>query len=302
MSICIVAFVATLSQTAVQAPRTELLWPNGAPLAVGTEAADRPLLNIWAPAAGTANGCGIVVCPGGGYGGLALDHEGKQVGEWLSSIGVTAFVLTYRVAPRYRHPAPLLDVQRAIRTVRARAAEWHVDPARLGVLGFSAGGHLASSAGTHFDEGNPAAPDPLDRVSSRPDFMVLCYPVISFTAPYTHVGSRQNLLGPSPAAELVASFSNETQVTARTPPTFLFHTSEDTGVPPENSVAFYLALRKAGVPAELHIYERGPHGVGLAQKDPVLSTWPERCRAWLETRGFLKAGSTPAGAEPKAAK
>jgi len=268
-------------------PKTELLWPAGAPGAVGTEAADRPSLAIYPAPAKTANGCGIVVCPGGGYGFLAIDHEGKQIAEWLNSIGVSAFVVSYRIAPRYHHPAPLLDAQRALRIVRARAKEWGVDPSRVGIIGFSAGGHLASSTGTHFDEGKPDATDPVDRASSRPDFMVLAYPVISFTATYTHAGSRKNLLGESPAPELVSSLSSELQVTAKTPPTFLFHTSEDTGVLSENSVAFYTALRKAGVSAELHIYEKGPHGVGLAKSDPVLSTWPERCRAWMAARGYL---------------
>ena len=268
--------------------KIEALWPQGAPDAVGSEDKDKPTLTIHAPATEKKNGCAVVVCPGGGYGFLAVDHEGRQVGEWLSSLGVTAFVLNYRIAPRYHHPAPLQDAQRAIRTVRARAGEWGVDSTRIGILGFSAGGHLASSAGTHFDDGVAAAEDPVERVSSRPDFMVLAYPVISFTEPYTHTGSLRNLLGDSPAAELVLSLSNERQVTARTPPTFLFHTNADKGVPPENSVAFYLALRKAGVPAELHIYEKGDHGVGLAQKDPVLATWPERCAAWMGARGFLE--------------
>lgn len=284
---CVV--VAVLGQTPTPAPPAlELLWPDGAPGAVGTELQDKPSLAVWLPEKGKANGCGVVVCPGGGYGFLALDHEGKQVAEWLNSFGVAAFVLSYRIAPRYRHPAPLQDAQRAIRRVRFRAGDWGVDPDRLGILGFSAGGHLASSTGTHLLDGDAGASDPIDRLSSRPDFMVLCYPVISFTQPFSHVGSRQNLLGPSPAPELVTSFSNELQVTARTPPTFLFHTTEDKAVPPENAIAFYLALRKVEVPAEIHVYERGPHGVGLAQKDPVLSTWPERCRAWIEARGYLK--------------
>ncbi|MBI4604514.1 MAG: alpha/beta hydrolase [Planctomycetes bacterium] len=269
-------------------PKVELLWPQGAPGAVGSEASDKPTLAVWLPPAGKAAGCGVVVCPGGGYGFLALDHEGRQVAEWLNSFGAAAFVLSYRIAPRYRHPAPLQDAQRAVRTVRARAKEWGVLPDRVGILGFSAGGHLASSAGTHFDGGNAVSADPVERAGSRPDFMVLAYPVISFTAPYAHVGSRRNLLGDPADPALVESLSSETRVTAATPPAFLFHTSADTGVPPENSIAFYLALRKAGVPAEVHIYERGEHGVGLAPKDPVLSSWPERCRAWMESRGLLK--------------
>ncbi len=290
---CVTTIGLAFSSAPAADPKVEILWPKGAPGAVGAEPADKPTLTIHQPAPEKANGCAVVVCPGGGYGFLALDHEGKQVGEWLGSCGVTAFILSYRIAPRYHHPAPLQDAQRAVRTVRARAKEWSVDPARIGILGFSAGGHLASTAGTHFDEGIAASDDLIERVSSRPDFMVLCYPVISFTAPYTHTGSRDNLLGKSAPPELVLSFSNELQVTAKTPPAFLFHTTEDTGVPPENSVAFYLAFRKAGVPAELHIYEKGQHGVGLAQKDPVLSTWPDRCRAWMEARGFLGKGLQP---------
>jgi acetyl esterase/lipase len=197
-------------------------------------------------------------------------------------------VLKYRLGPRYRHPAPLSDAQRAIRLVRAHAAEWKLDPKRIGILGFSAGGHLASTAGTHFDPGRKDADDAIERWSCRPDFLLLAYPVISFTTEYVHKGSRQNLLGENPDAALVESLSNEKQVTAETPPTFLFHTSEDTGVPPENSVLFYMALRKAGVPAELHIYEHGKHGVGLASSDPVLATWSKRCADWLRSHGVLK--------------
>lgn len=268
-------------------PKVELLWPHGAPGAAGAEDADKPTLTIWQPSADKANGCAIVICPGGGYGFLAVDHEGKQIAEWLNSLGVTAYMLKYRIAPRYKHPAPLQDAQRAIRTVRARAAEWKVDPHRVGILGFSAGGHLTSTAATHFDDGHADALDPIEKVSCRPDFAVLCYPVISFTTPYTHVGSRENLLGKTPDEKLVQSLSSELQVTEKTPPTFLFHTNEDSGVPPENSVLFYMALRKAKVPAELHIYEKGAHGVGLAQKDPILSTWSGRCADWLRGRGLL---------------
>jgi acetyl esterase/lipase len=181
----------------------------------------------------------------------------------------------------------ITDVQRAIRFVRHRAAEYRIAADRVGVWGFSAGGHLASSAATRFDDGAPSAADPIDRLGSRPDFAILAYPVISFTTPYTHKGSLRNLLGDNPDPKLVESFSNELQVTPRTPPTFLFHTSADTGVPPENSVLFYLALRKAGVPAELHIYEKGPHGVGLAPLDLALSTWPGRLADWMRGRGLL---------------
>lgn len=268
-------------------PQTVLLWPEGAPGAVGNEEADRPSLTIYLPPAERAVPTGVVVCPGGGYAKLAMDHEGRQVAEWLNSLGVAAFVLKYRLGPRYRHPAPLNDAKRAIRMVRSRAAEFRVAPDRIGVWGFSAGGHLASTLATHFDGGDPAAADPVERASCRPDFAILAYPVISLTTEFVHKGSRRNLLGEDPDPALLESLSSEKQVTPRTPPTFLFHTDEDKGVPAENSVLFYLALRKAGVPAELHIYERGRHGVGLAPDDPVLSSWPGRLADWLRVRGLL---------------
>jgi acetyl esterase/lipase len=266
-----------------ESPPFEPLWPLGAPGAVGNEEADQPGLWLYPLSDETPAGA-VVVCPGGGYGALAVQHEGHEIARWLNAQKVAAFVLRYRIAPRYRHPAPLTDVQRAIRLVRAKAAAWHVDPQRVGVMGFSAGGHLASTAATHFDRGGDSD-DPIDRQSCRPDFAVLCYPVISFVTDYAHLGSRRNLLGDEPDARLVQSLSNELQVTAETPPTFLFHTDADTGVVPENSILFYLALRRAGVPAELHVYEHGPHGVGLAAKDPVLSSWSERLRDWLRSRG-----------------
>jgi acetyl esterase/lipase len=268
-------------------PQTILLWPNGAPGAVGNEDKDKPSLTVYLPPADKANGSAVVICPGGGYGFLAVDHEGKQVAEWLNSIGVAGFMLQYRIAPRYHHPAPLQDAQRAIRTVRARAKEWKVDPQRIGISGFSAGGHLASTAGTHFEEGRPDAEDAIERVSSRPDSMILAYPIITMETPYTHLGSRNNLIGQNPDPKLIENLSNDKQVTAQTPPTFLFHTDADSGVLPENSVLFYLALRKAKVPAELHIYEKGQHGVGLAPADPVLSTWKDRLAAWMQQRGLL---------------
>ena len=261
--------------------RVELLWPGGAPGAIGNEDSDKPTLSVYLPPASSVTGMGVVVCPGGGYQMLAMDHEGKQIAEWLNSMGIAAFVLKYRLGPRYHHPAPLLDAQRALRMVRSRAAEFHVASNQIGVWGFSAGGHLASTLATHFDSGDPKAADPIDRLSCRPDFAILAYPVISFTTEYVHRGSRENLLGKNPDPKLVELLSNEKQVTKDTPPTFLFHTDADDGVPPENSVLFYLSLRKAGVPAELHIYQRGPHGVGLASTDQVLSSWPGRLADWL---------------------
>ena len=264
------------------------LWPNGAPGALGKEDKDIPTLTPFFPSAAKASEAAMVVLPGGGYGGLAA-HEGKDYALWLNEQGITAFVLKYRLGPAgYRHPAMLQDAARSIRLVRAKASEWNLDPKRIGIMGFSAGGHLASTAGIHFDGGTASAADPIDRVSSRPDFMILCYPVISFITPYAHRGSMRNLLGENPDPKLAASLSNETQVTPQTPPTFLFHTTGDTGVPPENSVLFYLALRKAGVPAEMHIYERGEHGVGLALFDPVLSSWPGRLEGWLRLNGWTR--------------
>jgi acetyl esterase/lipase len=286
----ILPLAAAPAALAQQAPthKVELLWPAGAPGAVGAEDTDKPSLTVYPAPQKSAVQTAVIVCPGGGYGALAKDHEGDQIARWLNSLGIQAFVLQYRIAPRYHYPAPLLDAQRAIRFVRARAADYRIAPDRIGIWGFSAGGHLASTTGTHFDAGDAHAADPIDRMSSRPDFMILAYPVISFTTPYTHAGSLRNLLGDNPDPKLVASLSNETQVTAQTPPTFLFHTNEDNGVPPENSVLFYLALRKAGVPAEMHIYERGPHGVGLAATDAVLASWAGRLKDWLEIRGLLQ--------------
>jgi acetyl esterase/lipase len=282
---------ALSSQTPLKMPKADLLWPNGAPGAQGNEEIDQPSLAGYIVPAGRETGAAVVVCPGGGYRNLAMDHEGDQIAKWLNSLGVSAFVLKYRLGPKYHHPVELGDAQRALRTVRFKAAEYRVSPGRIGIMGFSAGGHLASSAGTHFDAGNAGAADPIDRIGSRPDFLVLGYPVISFTTPYTHKGSLQNLLGDNPDPKLVESLSNELQVTAQTPPTFLFHTTADATVPVENSVLFYLALRKAGVPAEMHIYERGPHGVGLAPTDETLSSWPARLADWLRGRGLLNASA-----------
>ena len=257
------------------------LWPEGAPGAVGEGAEDTPTLAIYLPEASAANGTAVVVCPGGGYAHLAMDHEGRQVAEWLNERGSAAFVLKYRLGPRYGHPSPLLDAQRAIRYVRARASELGVDPSRIGVWGFSAGGHLAATVSTQAAPGAPDAADPLERHSSRPDFTILAYPVITMTESFAHAGSRLHLLGEDFDPDLAEQLSNEKQVTADTPPAFLFHTDDDGPVPADNSVAYYLALRAAGVPAELHVYQSGPHGVGLAPDDPALSSWPDRLEDWL---------------------
>lgn len=268
-----------------------LLWPEGAPCVKGTEDGDKPSLTIYLPPKDKANGAAVVIFPGGGYGHLAMDHEGHQIAEWLNSFGVAGFIVKYRHSRSgagYGHPAPLQDAQRAIRTVRSGAKEWNVDPNRIGIIGFSAGGHLASSAGTHFQNRYSDIKDEIDRVSCRPDFTILMYPVISFTESFTHKGSRRNLLGESPDAELVANLSNEKQVTSETPPTFLVHADDDKGVPPENSIAFYLALKKANVPAEMHIYEKGGHGFGPGLGKGPVASWMRRCADWMKTRGLLE--------------
>ncbi|MEO8077029.1 MAG: alpha/beta hydrolase [Acidobacteriota bacterium] len=267
-------------------PQTMPLWEHGAPGALGQADADTPTITVYRAPRGSS-GTAIIVAPGGGYGALAMEHEGYQEAYWYNAMGITAFVLKYRLGPRYHHPVELGDAQRAIRTVRARAAEFGVLPNRIGMMGFSAGGHLASTAGTHFDAGQPDAVDPIDRASSRPDFLILCYPVISFDPAVAHAGSVRNLLGPTPDPKLIEDLSNDLRVTPQTPPTFLFHTSNDNGVPVENSVRFYLALRKANVPVEMHLFENGPHGVGMALSDPSLSAWPSLLMNWLRARGLL---------------
>jgi len=281
--IFLAAALAALAQTP---PTANLLWPDGAPHAQGSADEDKPSLTPYLLPADAASASAVVICPGGGYQNLAMDKEGYQIARWFNSLGIQAFVLQYRLGPRYRHPVELEDAQRAMRTVRAKAAEYRVSPDRIGIMGFSAGGHLASTAGTHFDVGNPAAADPIDRVSSRPDFLVLCYPVVSM-GPFTHSGSLHNLLGDNPDPKLVEYLSNELQVTPQTPPTFLFHTTDDGAVPVENSFMFYAALHKAGVPAEMHLYEHGPHGVGLSATDQALATWPSLLANWLRVRGLL---------------
>ena len=285
LALFLCAATLAFSQTGTD-PRTIPLWTGQAPGALGDAEGDKPTLTVY-PARDPV-GTGVIVCPGGGYAALAYNHEGRQVANYLNGLGITAFVLKYRLGPHYHHPVELGDAQRAIRIVRSQAKDFGVSPDHIGIMGFSAGGHLASTAETHFDSGNPAAADAVDRASSRPDFAVLVYPVISFSTPYTHKGSLKNLLGDNPDPKLVESLSSELQVSAQTPPTFLFHTNEDKGVPSENSVLFYLALKKNNVPAELHIFEKGPHGVGLALRDPALGMWPALLTNWLRGRGLIK--------------
>jgi acetyl esterase/lipase len=264
------------------------LWPNGAPGALGTEAKDIPTLTAFFPAPDKATGAAMIVCPGGGYGMLA-GYEGEDFARWLCDQGITGFVLKYRLGSAgYRHPRMLQDAARAVRLVRSRAAEWQLDPKRIGIVGSSAGGHLASTLLTHFDSGDAAAPDPIDRVCCRPDVGVLCYPVITM-GDETHKGSRDNLLGTNPPPALIAELSNEHHVTAGTPPCFIFHTADDAAVPVENSLNFALALRKAKVPFEIHVYAHGQHGLALGSHnyDPAKwHPWTFECRRWLVQQGF----------------
>jgi acetyl esterase/lipase len=284
-----------VSQTApAQPPRQEFpLWTGDAPGALGKEAKDIPTLTPYFAPVGKATGASIIICPGGGYYSLA-PHEGFHYALWLNEQGITAFVLKYRLGSGgYRHPAMMQDVQRAIRTVRANAETWKLDPKRIGVMGSSAGGHLAATALTHFDAGNPGATDTIDRVSSRPSFGILCYPVITMGAD-THSGSKRNLLGDNPDPNLVTLLSNEKQVTRDTPPVFLFHTFEDSTVKVENTMDFAAALRRAGVPFSLHIYPKGNHGMGLggAQWDPGnRHEWTFECALWLKEQGFDSGAS-----------
>jgi len=286
------AFVMIMNINGIQAQDSIYIWPHGAPGALGDQPGDKPCLFCYPAPAEKSSGTAVIICPGGAYVHLSMGYEGKDVAEWFNKLGVTAFVLRYRLnspeLDRYKYPAQLDDASRAIRLVRSKASYFGIDPYRIGIMGFSAGGHLASTAGTHFDGGNPKSADPVERVSSRPDFMILAYPVISLTTEYTHRGSRNAVLGKNLDPDLAKYLSSELQVTSLTPPTFLFHTDGDDGVPSENSVLFYLALRKAHVPAEMHIYQKGHHGVGLAPNDPVLSSWPDRLRDWMKVNGWIK--------------
>lgn len=268
------------AQTQVTPGDPLLIWPN----LEGTPSA--PTITPYLPLEKNT-GVAIVVCPGGGYGNLALDHEGEQIGQWLVGEGITAFVLQYRHAPDFAHPIPMQDVQRAVCLVRYRAAEWSIDPQKIGVLGFSAGGHLTATAGTRYLPPDPNAEDPVLAVGSRPNFLCLLYPVITMTDPYTHTGSRKNLLGENPSQELIDAMSAEKQVTAETPPSFIAFTTEDQAVPVQNGLLFYEALVNAGVPAEMHLYEKGRHGLGLGSGNAAFATWPTHFIAWLQVRAIL---------------
>jgi acetyl esterase/lipase len=258
------------------------LWEGDAPGALGKEDQDIPTLTLFLPDESEATGAAMVICPGGGYGHLA-PHEGKGYAEWLVKQGIAGLVLKYRLGSHgYRHPVMWQDVSRAMRLAKHHAREWGIDANRIGVMGSSAGGHLASTMVTHFDSGDPTSSDPVERHTSRPALGILCYPVVSLGV-HTHQGSKRNLLGEKPESALVWSLSNELQVKPSTPPCFVWHTWEDTAVPVENSLQFAQALRKAGVPFDLHVYQNGRHGIGLANGH----AWTQDCLFWLKENGFL---------------
>jgi acetyl esterase/lipase len=269
-----------------------LLWPGQAPGALGDADQDKPSITPFLPAPETATGAAMVIFPGGGYGGLA-PHEGAGYAEYLSAHGIACFVLKYRLGSKgYRHPVMLGDAARSVRLVRSRAADWKIDPARVGIMGSSAGGHLCTTLLTHFDTGKPDDADPVERQSSRPDLGVVCYGVITL-GEFTHEGSKKNLLGENPDPALVELLSNEKQVTANTPPCFVWSTMEDKAVPVENSLQFVTALRKNGVPFDFHVYERGPHGIGLSSgKNGVapddVHPWAKDLLFWLKLRDFVR--------------
>lgn len=288
------------SAAPANAPPSTPLWPDGAPGAAGTDAADIPTLAAFIPASNPTH-TAVVIAPGGGYRALAITYEGWDAARWLNAHGIAAFVLKYRLGPKYHHPVELGDAQRALRTVRANAAQYGIAPDHIGIWGFSAGGHLAATAGTHFDAGKPDATDPIERQSSRPDFLILAYPVITLEAPYVHAGSRDNLLGKDAPESQIEELSAELHVTESTPPAFLFATTDDGTVPVMNSVMFYAALVKAKVPAELHLFQHGRHGAGLAPANPQLSVWPDLLIKWMRERGYAEPEGAAALPVPSAA-
>jgi acetyl esterase/lipase len=284
---------AAASDPALPHGQIQYLWPNGAPGAVGTEEQDKPHLEIftgYGPAPHTA----VVVCPGGGYRSLAYPKEGTQIAEWLNIRGITAFVLTYRLTPRYHYPEPILDGYRSVRWVRSHAAEYHVAPDRIGMWGFSAGGHLVGMVGTQFDDGNPEAADPIDRVSDRPDFVISSYGGLTLQAGIAKSGAMANLFVNPPSPEERNSISPDLHVTPRTPPFFLYATTPDQSVPVLSAVVFYTALVKAGVPAEMHIFQTGPHGTALGQSNPELAEWPTLLENWLRINAWIATPAAPA--------
>ncbi len=281
------------------------LWPEGIPcesqLKMEVEEDERigrriskvrePVIEVFLPPASNANGTGIVICPGGGYTILAWDWEGIKMAEWFNELGIAAFVLRYRL-PHWeeedcKDKVALMDAQRAMRLVRSKADEWNLDTEKIGIMGFSAGGHLASTVSTHFNDNSSPSSEEVDQFSARPDFSILIYPVITMDEDYTHMGSRKNLIGNRPSKERASFYSNEAKVTKQTPPALLIHANDDEGVVPENSVKYYLALREHGVPAAMHVFETGGHGFSFAEDNEATGFWPTICEAWLKVRGLL---------------
>ena len=295
MNRCAAAILAVLASSLAScasevpaAPRPSQLrvrlWPDRAPIGDGSSESWATELQVYLPTRETNTGAAVVVCPGGGYIRHVMDREGYPIAEWLTQNGIAAILLEYRL-PEGRPRVPLLDAQRALRTVRARSSEWEIDPRRVGILGFSAGGHVASTAGTHFDAGRPADSDPVERASSRPEFMMLVYAVISMSDK-PHKLSKLKLLGADPSPNLVTLYSNEMQVSDQTPPAFLAHAKDDAGVPPDHSRNFVAALKKHGVPVEYLELPSGNHGLNGC-KGPLWEQWKAESLVWLATRGFI---------------
>jgi acetyl esterase/lipase len=285
-NVAILLLILSAPVAPAQTKKTMELWSDGAPGANGKDEKDKPKLFVRIPK--NCNETAIIILPGGGYGHLAMGHEGHEIAEWFNSKGIAAFICDYRHRGKgYGHPAPMQDAQRAIRTVRANAKTWGIDPDRIGVIGFSAGGHLCSTVSNHFDDGNQNSADLVEQQNCRPDFAILCYPVIALGEEFTHQGSQRNLLGEQPAADLIKKFSNEKQVTKNTPPSFIWHTAADRAVKVENSLRYFAALNKNNVAAELHVFPQGRHGLGMAKKDKHVSQWTSLCEKWLTAQGLL---------------
>ncbi len=299
-SITLHFLISILFVVKIFAQQTEIpLWPEGShfsneifeaeTISEGYRIANisEATLTVFLPEKDSSNQTAVIICPGGGYRIESFDKEGIKIAQWLNTLGIAGIVLKYRL-PNKHYQIPLMDAQHAIRTVRFKSKEWNIDSRKVGIMGFSAGGHLASTAGTHFDKGNKDAEDPIEKISCRPDFMILVYPVVTMTEEFTHRGSRKNLLGDNPKYEIVENFSNELQVTSDTPPTFLVLTDDDKTVPAENSVSFYIALRKHKIPTELHIFKRGGHGFGFGKENMPVSRWKKLCELWLREQKLIK--------------
>jgi acetyl esterase/lipase len=296
--VTVFAFSLAVGARAADTPRVIELWPEGVPGLKADAGPEKdvgggrftnihhPTLTVFAPKEGKANGTAIIYAPGGGYIRVAGGTDGGEIAKWLNSLGVTVFMLKYRNV-EYGHPAPLQDALRAVRIIRSRAAEFGVQPDRVGMLGGSAGGHLTASAGTLYDAPEGRTGAELDKVSGRPDFLIMIFPVVTMEDPYAHGTSRQALIGEHPTDELKRHLSVDEQVTKNTPPTFLVHSTADTTVPVENSIMFFQAMRRAKAPIEMHIYPLGPHGSGMDPRLGPTSEWPKLCESWMRFHHWL---------------